>query len=191
MFSLAIAKLWVKLTGFQVVGHELVAQHKTYVVIAAPHTSNWDLAHTLATGRLLNIDIKWVGKHTLFQFPLGWLMRRLGGVPVDRRAAHGMVQAFADLFKSRDDLVLLVPPEGTRSAGKLWKSGFYHIAKTANVPIACAFVDYARKMSGVGLFLFPSADLKSDMDQVRAFYAPIRGRYPQKETIPRLKEENQ
>ena len=186
--TLLLAKWWLWITGFKVVG--TASEVAKYVVIAAPHTSNWDLPHALAAARVLGVSVHWVGKHTLFSWPLGWLMRRLGGIAVDRRAAHGMVEQLAERFRQADRLVLLVPPEGTRSPAKLWKSGFYHIAKAAQVPIACSFVDYGRKQSGIGPLILPSDDIRADMDKVRAFYADIRGRYPQNETVPRLKEES-
>lgn len=189
LFAHWLVKGYLRWTGFTVVGHEHLGQHKRYVVIAAPHTSNWDLAHTLCAAHELNIPIRWVGKHTLFRWPLGWLMRKVGGIPVDRRSAHGMVEQLAKLLQEHEALALLVPPEGTRSKAKLWKSGFYHIAKTAHVPIACAFVDYAKKRSGLGPFIMPTADVRADMDKVRAFYGDIRGRFPELETVPRLKEE--
>jgi 1-acyl-sn-glycerol-3-phosphate acyltransferase len=108
---------------------------KKAVLVAAPHTSNWDLPFSLALSFVLDIKISWVGKHTLFQPPLGTFMRAIGGVPVDRRGRNDAVKSIAKLFEGRDELMLIVPPEGTRGRAKRWKTGFYYIALEAKVPI--------------------------------------------------------
>ena len=103
----------------------------------------------LATAYVMRVRISWFGKHTLFIPPWGWFMRRLGGIPVDRRAPQSLVTQMAERFKSSDDLILAVPPEGTRSKVRLWKSGFYHIAVQSGVPIGLAYLDYERKLCGL------------------------------------------
>ena len=143
----------------------------------------------LATAYVMGVRISWFGKHTLFIPPWGWLMRKLGGIPVDRRAPQSLVSQMVEHFKSSDELVLAVPPEGTRSKVALWKSGFYHIASQSGVPIALGYLDYARKLCGLGMFVKPSGNVHQDMDKIRAFYRNIRGRYPDLETEPRLREE--
>jgi 1-acyl-sn-glycerol-3-phosphate acyltransferase len=179
MFAKWLAHSYLKLCGWQLAG-EPHPDLERYVLIAAPHTSNWDLPLTLAFGVILDLRISWVGKHTLFQWPIGGLMRALGGIPIDRRARHNMVERLAALFKEHAHLILVVPAEGTRSRTEYWRSGFYHIAQAANVPIVLGFLDYDRKLGGLGPALLPTGDVKADMDQIRAFYADKKGRYPER-----------
>jgi 1-acyl-sn-glycerol-3-phosphate acyltransferase len=181
-----IGRLWLWLFGWKVQG---VSAHKKCVLIAAPHTSNWDLPFMLATALVMRVRISWFGKHTVFKFPFGWFMRKLGGIPVDRRSPQSLVMQMAERFKNSDYLILAVPPEGTRRKVDLWKSGFYHIAARSGVPIGLGYLDYERKLSGVGMFLMPSGDINQDMDTIRAFYRNIRGKYPGQESEPRLQEE--
>ena len=143
----------------------------------------------LAAAYVMGVRISWFGKHTLFSSPCGWLLRKLGGIPVDRRAPQSLVVQMAEKFKSSDYLVLAVPPEGTRSKVALWKSGFYHIAFQSGVPIGLGYLDYERKLCGIGLFVIPSGNVNEDMDKIRAFYRNIRGKYPELESEPRLQEE--
>ena len=161
----------------------------TYVLIAAPHTSNWDLPFTLALSYVYDVPIRWAGKHTLFRFPFGLPMRMLGGIPIRRHARENRVTQLASLFSQRPDLVLTVPAEGTRSRVEHWKSGFYRIALAADVPIVCGYLDYARKRGGFGLELHPTGDVTADMDQIRAFYADKVGKYPELFGPVRLREE--
>lgn len=184
-----VARAWFRLFGWDTEG-EVPAVSKA-VLIAAPHTSNWDLPHMLATSLVFRYRISWIGKHTLFRFPFGAFMRLLGGVPIDRSSPQGMVKAVADQLRLSERLVIAVPPSGTRSRRDHWKSGFYWIAHEAQVPVVCTFLDYARRRAGVGLSFVPTGDVKADMERVRAFYAPIRGRFPENETPPLLKEETQ
>lgn len=116
-------------------------------------------------------------------------MRRLGGIPVDRRAPQSFVTQMAAEFKRRNYLILAVAPEGTRSKVDLWKSGFYHIAYQSGVPIGLGYLDYERKLCGLGMFVIPSGNVNKDMEKIRAFYGNIRGRYPDLESEPRLQEE--
>ena len=139
---------------------------------------------------MFDVRVSWLGKHTLFQPPLGFVMRRVGGIPVVRHQRGQLVAEAARLFADRDDLALVVPAEGTRSTASHWKSGFYHIARTAGVPIVCGYLDYARRRGGFGLVLMPSGDLRADMDRIRAFYADKAGRYPEKFGPVRLQEED-
>jgi len=143
----------------------------------------------LATAYAMRVRISWFGKHTLFTPPWGWLMRKLGGIPVDRRAPHSLVMQMAQKFERSQDLILAVPPEGTRKRVDTWKSGFYHIANEAEVPIGLGYLDYEKKLCGLGKFVQPSGDIASDMNTIRAFYRGIRGKHPQLESEPRLREE--
>jgi 1-acyl-sn-glycerol-3-phosphate acyltransferase len=164
-------------------------EQKKLVIIAAPHTTNWDFPITLAVAWKLGIPMKFFGKHTLFRFPYGGLVRAVGGIPVDRAHRSNLVDALAEELDSRDELALVVPVEGTRSRGELWKSGFYHIARKANVPILPAFLDYEKKLGGFGAMLVPTGDVRADMDVLRTFYADKVGKFPANFTPPRLAEE--
>ena len=160
------------------------------VVIGAPHTSNWDFAYLLAMGTVFGLDVGWLGKHTLFRWPFGWLARRLGGVSVRRGRSQNLVEQVATAFAESDSLALCVPPEGTRHYAPYWKSGFYHIASAANVPIAASFLDYQRKIGGFGPLLAPGGDLRADMQVLRDFYADKVGKFPDCVGEVRLKEED-
>jgi 1-acyl-sn-glycerol-3-phosphate acyltransferase len=160
------------------------------VVIAFPHTSNWDFPVTLALAEVTGIRIRWLGKQQLFRGPMGPIMRALGGISVQRDSRQGLVSSLAAEFKEREQLALVVPAEGTRSKVEHWKSGFYRIAEQAGVPIVCAFVDGATKSGGFGLVIHPSGDIAADMDRIRAFYAGREGIKPGRAATPRLREED-
>ena len=187
MLSYWIGRLWLWLFGWKIHGEALI--YRKFVLIAAPHTSNWDFPFMLATAYVMGVRISWLGKHTLFISPWGWFMRKLGGIPVDRRARRSLVTQMAEKFKSSDDLVLAIPPEGTRSKVDVWKSGFYHIASESGVPIGLGYLDYDRKLCGLGMFVMPSGNVHEDMNKIRGFYRSIRGKYPDLESEPRLREE--
>jgi 1-acyl-sn-glycerol-3-phosphate acyltransferase len=187
LLSYWIGKLWLWLFGWKI--HGGASTYRKFVLIAAPHTSNWDFPFMLATAYVMRVRISWFGKHTLFLPPWGWFMRKLGGIPVDRRSPQSLVTQMAEKFKSIDDLVLAVPPEGTRSKVDVWKSGFYHIASASGVPIALGYLDYGRKLCGLGMFVMPSGNINEDMNRIRDFYRSVRGKHPDLESEPRLREE--
>ena len=179
---------YLRLLRWHIEGH---LPHVTRaVLIAAPHTSNWDLPFMLAVAGVLGLRLSWLGKRELFRWPFGPIMRRLGGVAVDRRASQNMVQQAVDRFAAADRLLLVVPPSGTRSRAAHWKSGFYHIARGARVPIICTFLDYRRRLGGIGPTVVPSGDVRADMAVIRRFYADVVGRYPDCTTPVRLREED-
>jgi 1-acyl-sn-glycerol-3-phosphate acyltransferase len=182
--------LWfVRLLGWRMEG-ELPAVPK-YVAIGVPHTSNLDFVFFLAVTTFFHMPAKVIGKHTLVRWPFGGLMRRWGVIPVRRDAPGGVVGEAAAALRAADEAVLVIAPEGTRSAAPYWKSGFYRIALEAEVPILLAFVDYRRKRTGVGPLLHPTGDVRADMDVVRAFYDGITGRHPEGQGPIRLREETQ
>jgi 1-acyl-sn-glycerol-3-phosphate acyltransferase len=184
-----LGRLYLRLTGWRVEGR--IPAGAKAVVIAAPHTSNWDLPIMLAVSYVLGIRPAWLGKRELFRAPFGGVMRWLGGVPVDRRVRQNHVQQAVAAFAAADRLYLVIPPSGTRSRATHWKSGFYHIARGAEVPIVCAFLDYRRKVGGIGPVLMPSPSVAADMAVIRAFYADVTGRYPNLQTPIRLLEEDE
>ena len=179
--------LFLRLFGWRVDG-ALPAASKA-VVIAAPHTSNWDLPFMLAVSFALGVRPAWLGKREIFRWPFAGLMRRLGGLPIDRRSRQNVVQQVVAMIDGAERLYVVIPPSATRSRGPHWKSGFYHIARGAAVPVICTFLDYRRKVGGIGPVFVPSGDLRADMDVVRAFYATVTGKYPACETPVRLVEE--
>ena len=173
----ALATLTLRLTGWKDTGIEPPADGK-YVLIAAPHTSNWDLFFMLVFAAAHDVQLSWLGKHTLFSGLQGRLLRVLGGVPIDRRTKNNVVEQLAEEFASRDRLSLAIPPEGTRSYRDHWKSGFFYIAEAANVPIVLTFLDYGTKQGGFGPALDPSLGPDAVMQQIRDFYKGMRGRIP-------------
>jgi 1-acyl-sn-glycerol-3-phosphate acyltransferase len=175
------------MSGWKAEGEKPAAAR--YVLIAAPHTTNWDLLYLLALGWFLGVKISWMGKRSLFHGPIGSVMRALGGIPVRRDRSSNLVDQMAEAFEEKEDLVLTVPAEGTRGYVPYWKSGFYYIALQARVPIVLGYLDYARKRGGFGPELIPTGDIRNDMDEVRAFYAGIKGKYPENFGAIRLKEE--
>lgn len=187
-FLRGVGSLYLRALGWRVDGR-FPDVAKT-VVIAAPHTSNWDMPLMLAIAWVLGIRPAWLGKQELFRGPFGWLMRRLGGVPVDRSARQNVVQQAVDRFDAVERLHLVIPPSGTRSRATHWRSGFYHIARGAGVPIVCAFLDYRRKVGGIGPVLRASGDVAADMERIRAFYAGITAKFPESATPVRLLEED-
>jgi 1-acyl-sn-glycerol-3-phosphate acyltransferase len=160
------------------------------VLIAAPHTTNWDFPFLLIFAAYYQLQIRWMGKHSLFRPPMGWLMRALGGIPITRHRREHIVAAMARSFKEHEHLILVVPAEGTRSRADYWKSGFYHIAHTAGVPIVMSYLDYERKTGGFGAPVHLTGDVSKDMDQIRAFYLDKAGKHPTNFGPVRLREED-
>lgn len=189
MLKATIGRAFLRLAGWQVddnYPHDV----KKLVIIAAPHTTNWDFPFTLAMAWKLHIPMQFFGKHTLFRFPFASLLRAVGGIPVNRDKKGNLVEALVDEFSEREELALVVPAEGTRARADYWKSGFYRIAEQANVPILPAYVDYVKKRGGFGELIYPSGDIRKDMDKVRAFYAATIEDVPANFTPPRLIEED-
>ncbi len=156
------------------------------VMLAAPHTSNWDFPYTIAAFDMLNIAVRYTVKKELNFFPLGWILNSMGAIWVDRKPKKkgekriSLVEAMTNLFKDRngEPLVVLVTPEGTRSKRTNWKTGFYHVAMNANVPIALGYVDFKRKVAGVGKVIHPSGDIAKDMREIMEFYNTIGPKNP-------------
>ncbi len=168
----------LRIAGWKLTGH-MPANTPKSVVIAAPHTSNWDLPYTLMVAFALNLNIHWMGKIQIFRFPFNGVMRWLGGLAVDRSQSTNMVSASAQTLRDAvGELHLVVPPEGTRSQSRHWKTGFYYIALEAQVPIVMGYLDFGTKTSGLGPAFFPTGDFDADMAVIKAFYAPFQGKNP-------------
>lgn len=170
--------IWRVLGGWKVVNPFPETARKC-VVIAAPHTSNWDLPMTLMGAFHWRLNVYWLGKQSIFRFPFGGLMRWLGGVAVDRSKANQLTQTLGDMLRgAHGQAQLVVPPEGTRGKVSEWKTGFYYIAQAAQVPILMAYVDYEKKEIGhFGLFE-PTGDVQADIARIRAVYAHVKGKRP-------------
>lgn len=181
-----IGRTWLRVFRWQIDGGPPTAPKA--VVVAAPHTSNWDLPFTLATAWALGVRVRWVGKTAIFRWPFGWVMRRLGGLPVVRDRRSDAVKTIARLFDEFEELLLVVPPEGTRGATGRWKTGFYWIAVEAGVPIVLGSLDYGRRRAGLGEVLTPTGDIAADFERLRSFYADVRGRHPERQGAITLDE---
>ena len=166
----------LKMRGWRIEGR--FPEISKYVLIAAPHTSNWDFPITLAIAFALKGKIYWMGKDSLFRRPFYHLFRWLGGIPVDRSKSNNMVDQMILQFAVNDQLVLTIPPAGTRRHVMKWKTGFYYIATGANVPVVLAFMDYRNKVGGIGGIFYPTGDIDTDMRKIRAFYSGIHGKNP-------------
>ncbi|MGA1848250.1 MAG: lysophospholipid acyltransferase family protein [Thermoplasmatota archaeon] len=150
-----------------------------YFIIAAPHTSNWDFPLLLSYGFVLNIKAYWMGKHTLFRWPFGPFFRWLGGLPIDRTRKSNTVDQCIEYFNTNREFVLGNAPEGTRKRVDRWKTGFYHIARGADVPIVFAFLDYRKKIGGIGGQIIPSGNIDLDMKEIMGFYSKVSGKHPE------------
>ena len=183
-----IAKAILRLMRYTTVGEP--PKTKAYVMVAAPHTSNWDFVLMLAIAWRHGISPLWLGKQEMFKGPLAPFFRALGGIKVDRDNAGGLASSLAQRAKSEKSIAIIVPPEGTRSKAEYWKSGFRRIAIEAKVPLVLAFVDGPTRTGGFGPEFMPSDDARADMDRIREFYADKQGYTPGGFTTPRLKEED-
>ncbi len=184
-----LARTLLRFTGWEVVGTRIA--DKKIIIAIAPHTSNWDLLYGLAVAKILVAKISWLGKHTLFCWPVGPLLRALGGIPVRRDQPEELVDQIVRAFDEAETLSLAITPEATRSFTPYWKSGFYRIAKATGVPIQLGFLDYARRQAGLGPAITLTDDVRADMDEIRAFFADKVGRHPEKEGAIRLHEEDE
>ncbi|MBU8910047.1 MAG: lysophospholipid acyltransferase family protein [Desulfobacterales bacterium] len=150
---------------------------KKFVLIAAPHSSNWDFVFFLLIVFKFKMSIHWMGKHTMFKWPFKWLLKRLGGIPIDRSGKSNIVQSMVEAFEKSKKLIITIAPSGTREKVMKWKTGFYHIASQAKVPIVCGYIDYKQKIIGIGPVFNPSSDIRANMTSIKAFYAQFSGKY--------------
>lgn len=185
---LLLSRIWLFLWRWKVVDNDEIPAK--CVLIAAPHTTNWDFPITMAMAAVKGVDIRWLGKAQMFNPVLGPFFRWMGGISVQRDNPGDLVADLAAEFSHHDSLALVVPAEGTRSAVEYWKSGFYRIATEAGVPIVCAFVDKSTRSGGFGPVIVPSGDVKADMDLIRAFYAGKTGLKANRFNEPRLRDES-
>ncbi len=173
-----ISILFLKLVGWRRVGR--LPDLSKYVMIGAHHTSNWDAPIAIAILFSFRLKAYWLGKHTAFRWPFRGLLQWLGGIPVDRTKSADVVAQMVEELKKRAELVLLLAPEGTRKKVTRWKTGFYHIARGAKVPIVLSFLDYARKEGGLGPVFYPTGNFEADIAEILKFYAAVTGKHPER-----------
>ena len=170
-----ISWIALKLSGWRLEGHP--PEDKKYVLVAVPHTSNWDFPITLAFCFVFRIKIYWMGKASLFKGVCGPIMRFMGGISVDRSKSTNTVDQVVAAFDAADEMVVTIPVEGTRGQVERWRTGFYYIALGAKVPIGRAFLDYKRKMGGFLAPFQPTGDIEADMAEMKKSFEGISGRY--------------
>jgi 1-acyl-sn-glycerol-3-phosphate acyltransferase len=160
--------------GWRVEGD--MPNHRKLVIIAAPHTTNWDFIVAIAAKLALGLQALWLGKHTLFKGPLGWLMRSLGGVPVNRSASHDVVSGIVEEFGKRDKFVLALAPEGTRKKVARWRTGFYHVAHATHTVIVPVAFNWGVKTVQIMPAFTTTGDVDRDIAELQSRFANVRGR---------------
>ncbi|GGD15016.1 1-acyl-sn-glycerol-3-phosphate acyltransferase [Nocardioides daphniae] len=188
MIRRLVARAGWKLSGWTLVTEP--GPTRPTVLIGAPHTSNWDFLLMLGIAWSLDMDIRWMGKKSLFKGPAGPVMRALGGIPVDRANPGDVVSGVVRRINEGEVFGLVVTPDGTRGPHTHWKSGFYRIARETGMPVTLGYVDRTTKTSGLGITIELTGDVAADMDRIRAFYADKAGYHPDKRVEPRLSEES-
>jgi 1-acyl-sn-glycerol-3-phosphate acyltransferase len=168
-------RLLFKLRGWKIKGGMPPGLTKC-VLVAAPHTSNWDFVYGLAAADLFGVDFRYLAKKELFRFPIKRLLLNSGGMPVERKQSTSMVDTLIHILKEKGDLVILFPPEGTRGRVEKWKSGFYHAALGANVPIVLSYMDYSKKEACIGTCFLPTGNYKKDFKLIYDFYKDVKAK---------------
>lgn len=175
-YSRAFAIGLLAIFGWRITGE--IPNLPKFLIVGAPHTSNWDMLLGMVGMYAIGFRIFWMAKQSLFRWPFARLIHWLGGVPVDRRAAQGLVGQMIAAFQSREQLILVILPEGTRSKARRWKTGFYHIATGADVPLVMAKFDYAHKILSFGPLLRASGDVEADLPHIQSLFTGIVGKHP-------------
>ena len=180
MYWLSRFIFWI--TGWKFKGN-VPEEHRKAVMIAAPHTSNWDIMYARAAFYLMRLPVRFTIKKEWIKSPIGPIVNAFGGIPIDRnpqgKMKISMVQAMINLFEERDELIIMVTPEGTRKYQPKWKTGFYRVAEGAGVPIFLGYLDYANKVAGVGPYIIPNGKIDEQIEEIKAFYRTKKGKYPE------------
>lgn len=174
-FTRWVGRSVLRLGGWTIAGD--FPDRPKIVLIAAPHSSGWDAVWGLAVKLAMGVEIAFLAKAELFRGPLGWLLRGLGGIPVDRARAHGAVEQAVASIRAAERMWFVLAPEGTRKRVEHWKSGFWHIARAAGVPVFCAWFHYPDRTVGLGELFELTSDMDADMARIRAYYAPFVGKH--------------
>lgn len=170
--------LLYRMRGWKAVG--VVPEPRRFIIIAAPHTSNWDFVNFLGLTADLRVRPYFMGKLSLFRWPLAGFMKQMGGIPVDRRGGTNVVQQMVGEFARRTEFMLTVAPEGTRGKAKKWRTGFYQIALAAKVPLVVGMMDYGTKTGGLGPLIWPTGDFRADMAKVLEVYKSCVPKFPER-----------
>lgn len=178
MFGKAVSNLIFKIAGWKQVGSIPPGLNKA-IMIAAPHTSNWDFVFSRAAFYLMDIPVRMTIKKEAFFFPVGNLIGSMGAIPVDRKKNNNLVNFMVELFNTHEKMIMMVTPEGTRKYQPRWKKGFYHAATQAGVPIVLGFLDYAKKEAGIGPVVYPTGDYEADLETIKSFYRTVTPKYPE------------
>jgi 1-acyl-sn-glycerol-3-phosphate acyltransferase len=177
-----LAQQIFKLLGWKIVGDLPLGLEKA-VLVMAPHTSNWDFFYGMTTVLIKQVPIKFAIKKEAMFFPLGYLLKKIGAIPIDRKRKQvgitTQVDQLIQLFQSSKKLILIIAPEGTRKYVPRWKTGFYHIAIKSNLPLVLGYLDYAKKHAGIGPIFYPTGDMEQDIQTIQAFYRDKSAKYPQ------------
>lgn len=179
-----IAKWLLGLSGWKL-SPAIPPEVQRCIIIAAPHTSNWDIWYARLGFYIMDVPLRFTIKREWMRFPFGLLLGPLGGLPIDRRPRGetgerpSYVDVMAELFEKHRRIAVMVTPEGTRSRSTRWKTGFYYAALKAGVPICLGYLDYANRAAGVGPALYPTGDVDKDMRQIMDFYRNIKGKHPE------------
>lgn len=168
---------WFKMKGWKIGGFP--ANIKTGVMIAAPHTSNWDFVYALGALRIVGVKVSYLAKKELFKWPFSTLLKNTGGIPVERKKNYRLVDSIIEIFKQKDDLVLMISAEGTRTHVDKWKSGFYYIALGAEVPVYPAYLDYKTKTAGIGPAIWLTGNKEKDAEVIKQFYSGKTAKFPE------------
>ncbi len=173
--------IYFRLLGWKVAGNTDMSKDsiKKAVIIAAPHTSWQDFYIALLLRTVIGVKSNFIGKKELFRWPFGYYFRSIGGSPLDRRPGQNKVQAIAKLFESRDEFRLALSPEGTRKKVEQWKTGFYYIAKAANVPIIMFTLDFENKQNFISEPFYPTDNIEADLQFIKDFYKDVKGKVPE------------
>lgn len=179
-FWLYIAKAIFGVAGWKQTG-QIPPAIKKCMMIAAPHTSNWDIIMARAAFYIMDVDVRFTVKSEWTTNPwLGWLVKAIGALPVDRSRNNSLVNGMVKLFDQYRELVILITPEGTRAYQPKWRKGFYYAALEAGVPIVLGFLDYKKREAGVGPVVWPTGDYEKDLEEIKAFYRTKTGRFPER-----------
>ncbi len=176
-FMRNISRFLLRVAGWQILG-SLPENVRKCVIIAAPHTSNWDFVIGRLAYYVLGVPVKFLIKKESFKGLRGYLLKKMGGIPVDRSRSNNLIEQITRLFAKEEQLNVVITPEGTRKRVKEWKKGYYYIALKAKIPIVLGFLDYGRKEAGFGPILYPSGDYEKDFEQIKSFYQDKQARYP-------------
>lgn len=179
---------FLRLCGWEIIGERPPSDR--YVLVCAPHTSNWDFIYLMTASWVFETHLNWLGKDSLFEGPLGWFLLRLGGVPVVRSSPQNLVDQLAEQLQGAENLHLAIPPSGTRAYRDYWKSGFYHIARKADVPVVMGLLDYSKKQVGYGPQFMLTGDVSADMNRIRDIYFGLQGKFPDQQARIRLRIED-